>query len=353
MTPAPTVDDFNDAVKQLNKLHSQGKLSRGILRTPSNGICLDRKKGARFPAYEVTNIGSTVECLCIANNGDEPMIWRLQWRFKADDEEGMDGTHAFYLMKGWLKKHDIDLTELRMEDPEEAKKVKLAIPAAKIDVLWPLALEVPTFKGEIYHVDINSSYPYGVSMGFPQLEEAMKTMYDERGKHREYKKLMNYFIGYCQSKYIGYKYAQIPKYAIELNNARIDWMIANLKKDGYIPVLTNTDGLWFVDPRSRGKRAVMASIAEYNQIEGHTEKDLGAFKIDHCATEMAIKSKGAYGYVEDGETHIVVRGKTALDYVKPRSLWGLQDIYDTTATPIRYRLSSEGEEYGQLKEVAS
>ena len=94
-------------------------------------------------------------------------------------------------------------------------------------------------------------------------------------------------------------------------------MVKWLKATDRIPVLINTDGIWFI-----GTPTNLSS------------KLLGEFEEDHKNCTLRIKSSGAYEYIEDGKYHPVLRGKTKLDRIKPRDKWQWGDIYQEDAQPI-------------------
>ena len=50
--------------------------------------------------------------------------------------------------------------------------------------------------------------------------------------------------------------------------------------------------------------------------------------------------------MENGEYHAVVRGRTRLDNIKPRSEWTWGDIFQGNCMPIKYTI-----ENNQIKEV--
>ena len=127
----------------------------------------------------------------------------------------------------------------------------------------------------------------------------------------------NVIYPFLKDNRIKAKLAHISRYAIARNNQKIDAMVEWLKANDRIPVLINTDGIWFI-----GAPTNLSS------------KLLGEFEEDHKNCTLRIKSSGAYEYIEDGKYHPVLRGKTKLDRIKPRDMWQWGDIYQEDAQPI-------------------
>ena len=86
-------------------------------------------------------------------------------------------------------------------------------------------------------------------------------------------------------------------------------MIEKLNNSNRVPLLTNTDGIWYYSNRG----------PYHDEDEGDS---LGNWQNDHMNCEFLMTSEGRYQYVEDGICHTVVRGLCDLDLVEPdRDKW--------------------------------
>ena len=157
---------------------------------------------------------------------------------------------------------------------------------------------------DTYKIIIGKQIRYRDNLTILAIEK--KDFYEDFKKIEEIitQAILNLTCGYFQSlkdNRIKAKLAHISRYAIARNNQKIDEMVQWLKANDRIPVLINTDGIWFI-----GAPTNLSS------------KLLGEFEEDHKNCTLRIKSSGAYEYIEDGKYHPVLRGKTKLDRIKPR-----------------------------------
>lgn len=173
-----------------------------------------------------------------------------------------------------------------------------------------------------YHLDLNSAYASEIIKIYPEFTEMFKEIYAKR--HDDdgyYKHVLTNSIGCFQSKYCPdidsknfhksypYQFANLSKIAINGTRETIERKIEELKDFGAIPILTNTDGIWYYSP-----------IGAYHDNDEGT--GLGQWKTDADDVILLVKSKGAYQYLDqDGICHTVVRGKTNLDAVLNREDW--------------------------------
>ena len=91
-------------------------------------------------------------------------------------------------------------------------------------------------------------------------------------------------------------------------------MIAKLELNGRIPLLTNTDGIWY--------------YSDLGPYHDNNEGDkLGNWQNDHNNCKFLMTSEGAYQYEENNVCYSVVRGLCNLDLVEPdRTKWKFGDI---------------------------
>lgn len=173
-----------------------------------------------------------------------------------------------------------------------------------------------------HHLDLNSSYASRIAERFPELRPMYEFLYDRRKENDGlYKHVLTNSIGAMQSKYCispvdlrkrtPYALAEFSKTAINGNNAIIKSYQEKLEAADRLPLLFNTDGIWYQ--------------GEIFHDERENTK-LGGWKNDHQNCRLYIKSSGAYQFIEDGKVNSVVRGYTILDKTKPRDQWLWREI---------------------------
>ena len=190
-----------------------------------------------------------------------------------------------------------------------------------------------------YHLDINSAYPYFMTKKYPEWYKTINRIFEQRAQHKEYKCVLTYSYGYFQSKYYGYKLADVSKYCVEETIKLLIQTKEVLEKNNCLALAYNTDGLWFTDKSGK--------IAEAIEKEVCGNK-LGQFKLDHKNCQIRFKSDGCYEFIENGKYKPVVRGKTTYDSYKSREDWQWGDIY-RCGEPFKYYDSAT--EYGVIEEV--
>lgn len=239
--------------------------------------------------------------------------WRIQYRGAHSPKEY--GKQSWRELNNECKKAGISLKEIAVDGTfEELKhKKKQEVPKPRIEVLDGAFsdIELPN----VHHVDIHSAHPYYIAKKFPQLEPVINKWYnlrhDEVIGEKMKQRLVN-ISGYSQSEHCGFKYYKMAQAAIEGTNSRIEEIIAELKQHGRLPLLVNTDGVWY-----------QGEVYHF-QDEG---PNLGQLHTDHTNCTLRIKSAGAYEYIEDGKYNVAMRGKYSFELVKPREQWQWGDIY--------------------------
>ena len=334
LIPVTQTDDykaFNEVFLAYRRLDSVR-----IERTPSGGISI---KGLSVPGrWDIRTFKWGCEFTYCGHEDEgiwhnDPIrlehgcgMFRLQFRNKIFEDEKtnskISGKQALNKFYKELKAINIDLNNYAIENGKEIKE----------QIESPLIqLEDQEDKDKIFenchHIDINSSYPAGVKEYHPEFAPVIDKWYElKKQGHKEYKAYLNLMIGTMQSQFVGYKYADISKYAIKLNNDKIRAMAQWLKDNGRKVLLYNTDGIWF-----QGEPYLNGS------------DKLGEFKQDHTNCKFRAKSNGAYEFIENGKYTPVIRGKTKLDETKPREEWNWGDIYQNDAQLIiKYELTEGG-----------
>lgn len=218
------------------------------------------------------------------------------------------------------EEYNIDLSKYISTDGLGEKK---QIERPHIEVMCKLAL------GKVfhncYHIDFKSSYASRICEAYPELKPMYQSLFDKRKDDDGYfKHVLTNSIGAFQSKFCvdyfskrniaPYQFAGLSKVAINGTRSKIIKMIAKLRGRGMVPLLTNTDGIWYYSEKG----------PYHGQGEGN---NLGDWQNDHQNCDFLMLSAGKYQYVENGVCHSVVRGLCDLDSKEPdRSKWKFGDI---------------------------
>lgn len=237
---------------------------------------------------------------------------------------------AFYLFRRKCQEYGVYIENYSVDNGEYIKENE--IEQAKI---WCREGDIDQIYSSVYHLDFHSSYPSGLALTHPEFRPIIEELYEKRKIKPEYKDVLNYTIGWMQSKHCGFKYSNLARDAINNNNERIDKMTKKLKADGLYPVLYNTDGIWYIGD---------------HEYHGEGEGDgIGQWHNDYVNVQkFRIKSRGCYEFIdEQGQYHVKMRGYSKLDDIKPRDQWEWGDIYKVEAQPKKITFEPG---YG-LKEV--
>lgn len=319
-TQTDSMEDFNEVFFYYRDRNKKEPFKL-IKRTKSGGISLRGFKGHQ---WDLRNTKACIELTVLDYDG----CFRLQYRnninkdLEIDNSIKISGRIAYEKFKEALKEEGIKLDDYALT-PEEGLKEKEKIEKPMIFCPKPLYQGEKVVFHNVYHIDIRSSYPFGLKQYRPEFGAVIDKWFKlkEEG-HKEYKAYLNLLIGMMQSAHIDYKHADISRFAINLNNKRLREKAQELKDKGDMVLLYNTDGIWF--------------IGDYVPESGN---ELGDFRVDYCAKDFRIKSNGAYEFIDqDGVYHPVIRGKTRLDRIKPREEWGWGDIFRKETNIISYTI---------------
>lgn len=176
-----------------------------------------------------------------------------------------------------------------------------------------------------YHLDFHSSYASRIVEAIPELREVYEELYYQRKENNDlFKHVLTNSIGCFQSPYCPdykdrrksnpYMFAELSKIAVNGTRRKVEEYIEKLNNAGMIPLLTNTDGIWYYSNKG----------PFHDEDEG---EGLCKWCNDHLDCDLLIASVGAYQYLENGVCHTVVRGTTTLDQIKSRTDWEFGDIY--------------------------
>lgn len=331
--PCTQIDMDDDGMIMFNQIveYIQSLGLSKIVRTPSGGISIKGCLKLR-PRYDVRELKSMIELTIVMYEG----CWRIQFRNSFErigNEQGISGTHAFWKFSDICKKHGINIQDYREKNKEKAKQNKIEIEPYQKKVLSKVYL----YKDidNVHHIDLNSSFMANLSEVYEEFKPVAEELYDNRKINPIYKGVMTNTIGYFQSECHNFSWAHLSKAAVNGNNEKVRLLIEKLRESGRIPILVNTDGIWY-------------SGEQYHDEDEGTK--LGQWKTDHKNCILHIKSPGCYQYKEDGKVHTVMSGRTKLDRVKDRDEWEWGDIYHKDVKVITYSLDKKTEKV-ILKEI--
>lgn len=315
------------------------------VKTKSGGIC---KKPSVFrrPCYNINITKSSIEIVYI-----DYFAYRFRFRsgYKESEEDtwGVSGSRGFEIFKRMVKNYGGNMADLAIDN---GKEVKATMPA-------PMIYCKEEYIGQtlenVYHADINSAYMAGIkeyasTMRYKDLEhhdtwEAICKTIDELYTNRKssdyskkhYKAVLNVSYGFMQSQWCrlkghGYALAHLSKIAMESCINKLLDFTSKQERFGGTVIGYNTDGVFFI-PSAYDTAILPSKLA-------HPDTRLGEFKIDTFCKKIRFKSHGAYEYIDQNDDYKpVVRGRTRLDYIKPRSEWEWGDIYQQDAQIVRFK----------------
>lgn len=305
-------ETFNEIYKTLKK-SNLGTL----VRTKSGGIKLCKENRRGVWDFKAVNVGVVITAILEGYT----FCYRIGNEIKSTkDDKSVSGTTAFFKFKTLCLENGIDLEDYAIDNGAE---VKDTIPAPKISMKYIMTKDDEGIAN-CHHIDFHNSYPAGLCNTHPEFRPIVEPLYESRKTNPENKAILNLTIGYMQSKNPSCKarWAHLSKDAIIDNNNRIDALAAKLEASGHDILGYNTDGIWY------------SGEIYHGEGEG---KHLGEWENDHTNCLFRSKSDGAYEFIEDGQYHAVVRGKTNYDFVESREHWQWGDIFRHGLTFIKYR----------------
>lgn len=305
------LDEFNEIYQYCRKnfLKVNSTKSQGISTKISERL---------HERYLVIKGNQRFELVIICASG----CYRFLLQNKKKDDNTISGQQACRSIYKTAEEFGIDFSKYACTS-EEGLEIKSQIESPHIKVLMPTLLGLKLDK--VYHMDFKSSYASRICEAYPELKEMYENIYAKRKENDGYyKHVLTNSIGAWQSKYCidynsrrtvnPYQFAKLSKVAINGTRAKIEDKILKLKKKGCIPLLTNTDGIWYYSEKG----------PYHDKEEGN---QIGQWENDHVNCEFLMTSSGAYQYLEDGVCHSVVRGLCNLDAVEPdRTKWKFGDI---------------------------
>ena len=317
-----TLEEWNELVSYYNKQYEEGLINRGFESTPSGGISI--KKEHLFYnncCYEVRETRYMHELVICSGEGRA----RVQYDHgQAPQEKQCSGHKAYCKLRRELAKDEVDISNWFITNGKELKET-IPMPMIKLMIL-------PNVRyTNVYHLDINSAYPYAMTQLIPEWTKTIERIYKGRASNKMNKSVLVMSYGWFQSSYFGYKLAQVSKYCIEFTENYLMNLTKRIEEHGSV-IAYNTDGIWF--------QCLDEDFIK--ELEAESSLKLGDYKLDHKNCDIRFKSIGSYEFIENGKYTPVVRGRTNLDDLKPRSEWEWGDIFK--AIPHVYYNSTE--EYG-------
>ena len=308
-----TVGTFNHMYQYVLK-HKYHELDR----TKSGGISIAEDKITAFD-YAITikqcdNYIVYMDLIIHNING-----WCRLKPSTAPKASSLSGHKSYIMMKKEFAKDGINLDNYAINNGYEIKKT---INKPSIS-LYRDEYANKTFE-HVHHLDLNSAYPAGIVNSYPELGVTIQRIFEKRKTNKDLKLALDSSIGYMQSKYCKYKYAELSKAGINWCRSQVDNMCEYLWENDRQIILTNTDGIWY-----------SGEPLDLNETK------LGGWKTDHRNCKLRAKSAGCYEYIENGEYHPVVRGFTRLDKIKTRDKWSWGDIYQEQAEVVFYNFNKE------------
>ena len=312
------LDEFNRIYKycRSNYMEVKPTKSQGISNSPleklhSRWFCI--KGNQRF------------ELVLISWEGDYRFILENQ-RLKSNTIHGTTAVREIFRK---ADEYGIDMTKY-MCDSKKGMEIKQTIESPHIEIICPEM--VGKRVKNVFHMDFKSSYASRIVEVYPELYELYNFMYKQRKfKNEHYKHVLTNSIGCFQSSYCPdyitrrktkpYSFAILSKVAVNGTRHLVERYINILKENNFVPLLTNTDGIWYYSPTGQ----------PYHDKNEGTE--LCQWENDHKDCQFIMVSKGAYQYLEKNRCKTVIRGKCNLDSEEPdRDKWEfgcilfLQDI---------------------------
>lgn len=307
-----------DDIDEFNKIYKFVKTHYNMVEPTSSGAMPYNLQVKHVQRYMVVESCSGFELVICTLKGMFRFILR---NGKVKYDNTVSGSRALKTIYDTAKSFGVydELCKLAVEK-EEGLKIKSEIESYIIQ-----AVDVSYLGKEFtncHHIDFNSSFASRICEKYPVFKPMYSWIYSKRKEDNGYfKHVLTNSIGMMQSKHCTdiftgfktapYQMALLAKTAINGNNDKVRELLFKLELSGRIPLLINTDGIWY------------QGDLYHDRDEGTL---LGQWKHDHKNCTLYIKTQGAYQFIEDDKVHTVLRGFSNLDWIKPREEWGWREI---------------------------
>ena len=298
-----------DRLEEFNQIYQYCRKHFTLVKaTKSQGISYQTSE--RFMERYLVNKGNERFELCIVCASG---CYRFVIRNKIKIVNTISGTCACREIYKQGRKHNIDFNVYGCENGKEIKE-EIVRPHIEVLESFFLGKVLPS----VHHIDLNSSYASRIVEAYPELKDMYEELYAKRKMKDEYfKHVLTNSIGCFQSEYCidpssqfktkPYYLSKLAKAAVNGTRAKIEELIEKLKKAKKVPLLSNTDGIWYYGNMYHDE----------NEGEG-----LGQWKHDHSHCKFLMMGPGAYQYLENAVCKSVVRGISNLDVIEPdRDKW--------------------------------
>lgn len=159
------------------------------------------------------------------------------------------------------------------------------------------------------HLDLHAAYP---SLVIEKHKEFLPVFTGLK------KPIGDVAIGYMQSRFTKYKYANLSKEAVNGVNDKILSYHIDLEAKGFKVIGWNTDGIWYIDKTGKNR-------LYHNKDEG---PGFGKWEHDYKDCRFYAVSDGQYFFYENGIFNVRLRGFYRKDTEKPREQWNEDDFFD-------------------------
>ena len=283
-------------------------------------------------------------------------VWYINCGAIIKSEDALQGYRAFQEFLYYCHKHKVSLDKWNLgSDRKAAQVIKDTIPKPRIQLeceALTTGFMIGKEIGPVAHIDIHSAYAGGLSVFDPGLAKVCQEIYDlrETGKdhvvngkvmpaRKYYKQVLTNTVGFMQSLDNNFKMLcpELSRAAIKWTYDKVVELIDKLKEAGYIPLLSNTDGIWYYKPDN---------ISDWYHGEGEGT-NIGEWSNEYVGSKMRVFSKGAYDFLTpDGIYKPVVRGRLAIEKSRPRETWTWEENIlacerDVTQPEKKYRFNTD------------
>lgn len=317
------LDEFNEIYK-----YAKDNFIK-VTHTKSQGISY-KVSERMHERYFIVKGNQRFELVIVCAEG----CYRFLLQNKKSKDNEISGQQACRSIYKFADKYGIDFNKYKCDNGLE---IKAEIEKPHIKVLKPLLLNKPV--DNVYHMDFKSSYASRICEKYEELKPMYEEIYSLRKDNNGYyKHVLTNSIGCWQSAYCvdyntrhtisPYQFTSLSKIAINGTRKKVENMIAKLEQAEMVPLLTNTDGIWYYSDHG----------AYHDEDEG---AQLGNWENDHVNCKFLMTGPGSYQYIENGVCESVVRGLCNLDAAEPdRAKWQFGDILNLKQV-FTYRFNEE------------
>lgn len=311
--PTIIVDIFNniDNINNLYKLLLHSNLKK-IIRTPCGTIKKHNihHAGGAWDVEEVYTDNNQLKgvIITVIINGE---VFILKCGGFSANKKEISGTCAFRAFLSACKAHNINIEDYYTNEGS-LEKTKIEKPYIAIFKRYNI---IPN----VNHIDLNSAWAAGVCVDYPEFYPVFK---DLLLKDKLYPSIA---LGYCQSRYIGYRLAKLSQSGVNNCNRMVESLLQSLTIQDFEIIGVNTDGIWYRD-KLNGDRIY------HDSNEG---VDIGQWKTDYKNVSFLAYSDGQYCFREaNGTFNVRARGSYSYEKIKAREHWNEEDFDKAMGTQI-------------------